>query len=328
MSEERKMIIKELNIGIKRVLLLALAVIICILLNIIAKGKLFQFSNIGIIACHAVFPSLVAWCMMFIYSTGNIDLSMGASMLLAGTLGIGTIEQLRLGYVGMIMVSVICAVLFQVLNLCISTFGKLPTWIAGLGMTMIYESIFSIYVSERSKTLGTATVLIPKNYAFFGTTQGMFVLWAVGLVFAYLLFSKSPLGMNIRSVGGNSKVAEALGIKKLRTVFWTAIVGGILLGLSSVAYISYSSMLYAKSGLTSITIIFRALAAYLLADCISGLIELPIAIFFSAFAVEVLFSFMAMVGVEAGTGQNIGLGLVVILCGVLAALGKKKGVVK
>lgn len=311
-----------------RLVLIFGVIILFVILNILTRGKLFRISNLSIVCCHAVFPALVAWSMMFIYTTGNIDLSLGANMLFSGWIGIMAIDRLHLGYAGMILGAVICCILLQLLSLTVSEIGHLPAWIAGLGMTMLYEAILSIYVSVMSKTTGSASFMLPNGYDFFSSTVGMIILWIIGLFIAYIFFCKTSVGLYVRAIGGSELVAKAVGINKRKTVYIAATIAGVLLGLSAISYISYSGTLYAKSGLTSITIIFKALAAYLLADSVSSIVEIPIGIFFSSFAVELLFQFMSISGIPAGTGQNVGLGVIVILFGVISSIGKKKGVVK
>lgn len=62
-----------------------LIVIVGILLNVATQGKFLALSNIGLIVTSMVAPSLAAWGINFIFTSGVTDLSFGAIIILAAT---------------------------------------------------------------------------------------------------------------------------------------------------------------------------------------------------------------------------------------------------
>lgn len=102
------------------------------------------------------------------------------------------------------------------------------------------------------------------------------------------------------------------------------IVGGIFVGFAAVNDISFAGKLDCTSGLSSLNIIFKSLAATLLADSIANIFSKPFGILLSSMAVAALFNILTLFGVPSGTGQNICLGAVVIFCGILSHLNCKE----
>lgn len=54
-------------------------------------------------------------------------------------------------------------------------------------------------------------------------------MYIIGFVLAYFLFNRTNIGLNIRAVGSNEKVAASMGIDKKETIFIGALIGGIFI---------------------------------------------------------------------------------------------------
>ena len=160
-----------------------------------------------------------------------------------------------------------------------------------------------------------------------GQMPGMLILLIIAFVAAYIIFNRTTLGINLQAMGGNSQVAQVMGIKAKKTLIGATVVGGIFVGLAAVNHISFAGKLDCSSGLNSLNIIFKSLAATLLADSIQNIVTKPVGILISGISVVALFNILTLFGVPSGTYQNIALGIVVILCGILSHLNDK-GVVK
>lgn len=299
--------------------------ILMILCNVIVGGKLLSVNNLLTILSHAVFPVLASYGLMFIFSGGLIDLSVGANILLSANVGALLGEQLGLGYPGLVIGAVLCAVLAEQLCVQCSISLHIPAWISGLGSALILEAILAqwstVAASRSEKFPGVRAIRA------LGQMPGMLILLIIAFVAAYIIFNRTTLGINLQAMGGNSQVAQVMGIKAKKTLIGATVVGGIFVGLAAVNHISFAGKLDCSSGLNSLNIIFKSLAATLLADSIQNIVTKPVGILISGISVVALFNILTLFGVPSGTYQNIALGIVVILCGILSHLNDK-GVVK
>ncbi len=309
--------------------IIALAVVMGLygIIHICMGGRFLTMVNMKNVLSHAVFPAFVAWGMMFIFSAGVVDLSIGANILLSANVGAICGVSLGLGYGGLILGSVVSAVVLQHISTrCVVTL-KIPSWIGGLGMALIFEAVLSLYATIHAERAGSAVINLGNSYRLFGQFPVMLALWIAGAAAAYLLYCHTPVGINVRAIGGDEAVAQMMGINKKRTLMIGAVAGGVFIGLAALIQLSYGSSMPAKSGLGSIDTIFKSLATVLLAQSFGFLMVEPIGILISSFLIMSIFNILTILGVPSGTGQEICLGVIVVLCGIISQI-RYKGVVK
>lgn len=310
-----------------QIILLVCYILLFVLANLLTGGKFFSQQNILSTLAHAVYPGLAAFGMCFIFTPGIVDMSLGANILLAGNIGAILAVNLNLGYPGLIVGAIGSAVILEVITIYTGLKLKIPSWIAGLGFALIYEAILSLYAKHLSDTIGKAYITMPDDLRALGTMPGIVILWLVGFVACYFLYSRSTLGINVRALGCNQSVAEAMGIKKNKTILLGSIVGAVFVGAAALARISYNGHLVSSSGMGSISSIFRSLATFLLAQSFASVIGVPAGALLGSLLIAALFNCLTLLGVPSGTGQEITLGAIVILCGIISN-AKNKGVVK
>jgi len=307
----------------KRWIVVIALVVIFIVANLLVGGKLLTLGNLEIILSHTVFSTLLAWGMSFIFTTGVIDLSLGATMAISANMAAFIALELNLGTIGLIVVAIVMVLVLEHITMRVSQSLMLPPWIAGLSMALIYESFGGMFTKFYATGHALAIPQLPDEMRWLGSFPGAIVLLIVGGVVAYILMEKTSVGINIRAVGDNEQVAAAMGIKKRKIIFIAAAIGAIFIAFAALRNQTYIGRYNVQTNLTSIGSIFYGLATFLLATSFSFVAPLPITVFGSAFVIQSLFNFLTIIGVPTGTGQNVCLGLVVILCGVLANRGKK-----
>lgn len=299
--------------------------VILVICNLFVGGKLLSTNNIRTILSNAVYPVFTAFGLCFIFTGGLIDLSVGANILLSANVGAFFAENLGLGYPGLIVGAIVCAVVCEQLCVQCSLTLHIPAWISGLGSALILEAI----LAQWSAVLASQSRKLPNlvNYRALGKMPTMAIILLIGFAAAYIIFNKTTLGINLQAIGGNSAVAEVMGVKVKKTILLATVVGGIFAGCAAITNISFTGKLDCYTGLNSLSTIFKALAATLLADSIQNIFTKPLGILISGISVVALFNILTLFGVPSGTYQNIVLGFVVIFCGVLSHL-KYRGVVK
>ena len=312
----------------KQLMLLVLLIVLIFIMHLITGSNMLSVKNITKnILPQAVFPTVVAWGMMFIFGTGLVDLSIGAQVILGANIGAILAMDAGLGYVGLIIAPFIVIVICELMVVFCSEFLKIPGWIAGLGCGLIFEAIMVMWTQARSKTAGSAVITLGDDLRVLGRWPVNVIIMVVIFVIVYLLYNRTSIGINLKAIGGDPGVSSAVGINRRKALIIAAIIGALIVGAAAVLNISKAGSISASSGLASLSTIFKALAVTLIAMSLSSWISEPIGALGADIFVSALFNFLTIMGVQAGTLQEVILGAVVIICGVLARLNFK-GVAK
>lgn len=321
----------EASVGSKekknsKLIIIAVACIVAalVIINFLVDGKLLTLTNIKILVASATPPTLVAWGFCIIF-TGNItDLSPGAVVIVAAT--VAGILGNQFGIPAMIIGSLAAGMGCMFLNFAIYRITKVPPWIAGLGMTMVYEAIIGHYASVCSAK-GQKIVTLAADKRILGMEPWIYVMLAIGFVIAYILYNHTSFGIGFRAVGNNESVARIMGIKIDRTLMLGGLAAGFFFGFAGFVKEGYAGFVNAQSGLASLSTVFQPMAAVLLAMALSNFINVIIAVPISTFLIILIFNILTLFGVPSGTFQETLLGIIVICFAVLAQR-KVKGVVK
>lgn len=309
-----------------QIMIIGILAVVCVICHFVTGGRLLLPSNIKTILIQMTYPLLIGLGMMFIFSGGLIDLSIGAQVILAGNVGAVLVMDYGLGYPGLIIGTIAAVIICELITSSCAIRLGIPSWVAGLGCALVFEAIATIYTSNRAKTAGSSVVYL-EDCRVLGSFPWIVIIAIIVFFIAYFMFNRSTLGFNLRAVGSSPEVAEAMGIDRKKTITIAVIVGAIIVGIGAITQMSYTGRYTAVSGLGSLSGIFKALATILISGSFARFFSDPAGVVVGAFIVTVLFNILTLLGVPSGTGQEMCLGAVVILCGILSSF-KNKGVVK
>jgi ribose transport system permease protein len=297
-----------------------------IVLNFATGGRLLTTNNILSVLRGSVVTTFVVWGFCFILTMGMMDLSLGAIMVLASNVGGILAIHLKLGYVGLIFGAIAVATLLQIFNMRLMLLAKIPPWIYGLGIAMVYEAIGTFYNVSQIKA-GKQAIALGDICRELGGPPWNLIVLGIGLVLAYIIFNRTSTGFALRAVGSNSIVAKMMGININSTIIRAGIVTGIFVGLAAAINESYAGRVVPQSGLNSIASIFIPLAAYLLASAFEKVYNIIIGAVISAVIITSVFNVLTLLGVPSGTWQQVVMGGGVLICGILSQR-RFEGVVK
>ena len=314
---------RQKKIGLS-ILIVVLIIAALVLINMLTAGKFLTSNNIMTIVVNASAPTLIALAFVFLQASGFIDLSLGAAIILAANVA-GTFGN-SYGYLGLVLGGILTGIILMTINFSVFHFSKIPSWIAGLGMTMIYEAIAFFYSQQRLH-MGLRVVNLNNNLRELGRIPLVFVVMAIGLVLAYFIYNRTTIGLNIRAMGSNQSVAKTMGISMTKTVIISGIIAGIFVGMAAFVKESFAGTVPAVSGLASLSGTFQPLAAVLMAQALSKHVNITIGAIFGTVFIMSVFNVLTLLGVPSGTWQETVLGLSVIVFGI-ATQRKFSGVVK
>lgn len=308
----------------KLIVIAVIVAAILVILNIMCGGKLLTVSNFKVLLSSMTVPTMVALGFCIVFACDITDLSPGAVVIVTAT--VAGITGNRFGVVAMIIASILVGMGCMLLNFAIYRITKIPPWIAGLGMTMVYEAIIGYYSAAQSAK-GLKVVALENDKRFLGQQPGIYIMLIIGFVIAYIIYNHTTIGINFRASGCNEGVAKIMGINVSKSIILGGIAAGFFFGYAGVIKESYASYVIAQSGLASLSTVFQPLAAMLLARALSKYINMIVAIPIGTFLIILIFNVLTLLGVPSGTFQETLLGVIVVLFGMLANRNIK-GVVK
>ena len=308
----------------QQILVLAGLLLIFVIIHFATGSRFLTRRNLGIIVSHAVIPTFITWGLIFSFTSGMIDLSIGAIVVLASNFA--GILGLKFGYAGLILGGLAAGVALQALNGLVFLKTKIPPWVAGLGMAMIYESIGAFY-SNAAVRSGGMVVSLGSQLRGLGQLPVNVLMLIPGLIAAYILFCRTSIGLNVRAVGSDIRVTKEMGIDPNRAKFLGMLVCGLFIGLGSAINQSYVGQLLPRTGLTTVSTIFQPLTAVLIASSMAAIFNVVIGVVLGTISLSALFNALTLLGVPSGTWQEVVLGMLVIAVTIVSMRGEE-GVVK
>lgn len=179
--------------------------------------------NVTSLLKQAVAPAILGWGVLFNIKVGNWDFSVGSVVLLSSILGGNIAVRLNMGLPGIILMCLLVAVLSGALVGLVYYQLKIPTIITSIGMLLIYESISCLIFDGKG-------VYLPSSWSLLGQGE-ILVITLVAAVLAYVLYYRTKIGYNVRSVGNNMNIAAANGLNVYRVKCVAIAMAGIFAGL-------------------------------------------------------------------------------------------------
>lgn len=198
---------------------------------------------------------LVGWSMLFGMSCGLFDFSVGSRYLLAALFGIHMSQ--KFGVIGFVLGVLLASMVLAAITGAFFAGLKIPSIIAGFAALLIFESLACIYQK-------TFSVVVTADISVFGRTPGIYIMVALCFVLVYVLFNRTKFGYQIKAIGGNEAIARSMGIKAVRLKVMTYIVGGLILGIATVAKVGYDQSVVAATNMASMSACFTPMMAVMI----------------------------------------------------------------
>ncbi|RFC63432.1 ribose ABC transporter permease [Fulvimarina endophytica] len=198
-----------------------------------ASDNFFSLDNILNILRQQSIIGILAIGMTFVILTGGIDLSVGAVMALAGTIGAGIMVNMgmpaEIGLLGMIAVGV----LFGLFNGFLTAWGKMPAIIVTLATMLIARGLGLVYSG------GYPISGMPGWISWFGVGRLggipvpiiiMLVLYAL----AWVILQRTSFGRHVYAIGGNETAAHLSGVNVKRVKLMVFAISGFTAAMAAI----------------------------------------------------------------------------------------------
>lgn len=229
-------------------------ILIVYAITIGAGGNVFNLGHISAILSsqNSVVVGTLAIGMALVIITGQIDLSLGSSLVLCSGLTIMTYNATGGNVLLMLLVALGSGLLCGLINGVLVAYAKMPAFIVTLGTMLIYRSLALSAVREIDPSIsGSSSSLFSMrgdmpSYEFirlkFGTSglrldnfqiPYIFFLFVAVVVLFVFIMSYTKYGKSIYAVGSNERASKLAGINVSGIKLSVFIVAGLMVGVAS-----------------------------------------------------------------------------------------------
>ena len=205
---------------------IGLLLLLLLVFGIITKGRLVTGTSLKIILDQALVVAIVATGGAFIFASGNVSLSLGATTALTATLSVMIYNA-----TGSLVLMMVSAVVIGVILMTVSALLSTALGVRVMFVTIVMMTMFS---ALQQAILGGSTVSLPHELVK-GLADGGFMYIAFGVFFliCVVLFHFTDIGRSLRFIGTNNLCAEQTGISKKKYLLIAFMIAGVGCGIGA-----------------------------------------------------------------------------------------------
>lgn len=186
-------------------------VLCLIVFSILSKGSLWSAYNIRILIQQTCVYAILAMGAVFIYSMGDMDISVGAQVgvyCIVLILVTNASGSLLVGFLAILALALICGFF----NGYVSVLLGLPSIVTSIFLMSIFSGVQVLLMEQ----IGINSVKIEADTAFFKQTGVMLgVIVVIGLIAGYL-YRFTQLGRYVKCIGANAQATVASGVNNVK----------------------------------------------------------------------------------------------------------------
>ena len=228
---------------------------LCVLLTILTPHFL-TVSNLLNITEQTTINAIIAVGMTFVILSGGIDLSVGSIVALSGVV-LGTALQQRLPIAAAIGLALAAGAACGLVNGLLITLGRLPPFIATLGMMSIARGAALLFTDGRPVSGFDATFRMISTARPLMIPAPVILMVAVYAV-AHLVLTRTTFGRYVYAIGGNEEATRLSGVRVARQKTVVYILSGVT---SAVAAVTLTARLNSAQPIAGIMYELDAIAA-------------------------------------------------------------------
>ena len=190
-------------------------------------GEFFKGTVLKGIFDQALIIGTMATAVSFIYTTGNLDISVGSVMGLGAVAG-ALVYSSTGNIILMILAAMIVSILLMLFNCTLSVVLNIKTTMVAIVVMQLYSAIISEIVGADTLKVDFKICKMLENGGF---RYGAFICY---FILCLLVFHYTSVGRQLRFIGGNEKCAKQTGMNPKRAVYLSFLMAGIGVGIAAV----------------------------------------------------------------------------------------------
>ncbi|MEK5477946.1 hypothetical protein NYE70_13560 [Paenibacillus sp. FSL R5-0407] len=284
---------------------IAIYLLILIVTMLMSKGGYASAGAFDRIIRGSVLTTITAYAIALPLSGARWDFAPGIIIILSGIVGSNLAIQWGGGPILLLMLTIVAAVVFSLLEGLLYLWIRVPTIIVSLGVVMMYEALSGIVFGGS----GTQLFMYP-DLTIFARTPWVYIVLAVIMVLFHFLLAYTKFGYDTRSLSANPRLAINMGVNEKKNILLTYLVVGVLLGVAAV--INASTVLVTPaSNLSSTSLMFSSMGPVLVGLYLARFSNLPLGIFAGALGMNALSYGMVVLGVNSSL-QTVIIGVFIV----------------
>jgi ribose transport system permease protein len=258
----------------------AIPFVLYIILLIMAPTSMRGTTIFGILS-QAMLPTILAWGVLFACKLGLWHFSAGANVITAIILGAGLANRMGGNVILVAVLILVFAVLIGLVSGLIYIWIKVPSIIATVGCMLILESVSAL-------ALGGGGITVNKDYELFNQIPVVIIGTVICFVIAYIIYSHTSYGFNLKAVGNNISVAEQQGINVNRVKVITFSLVGLFAGFYGILTLARSCVQNPTTNMGSMDMVFNAIMCCFVAMALEKNINLIIGVYIGAVTMQLI----------------------------------------
>jgi ribose transport system permease protein len=206
-------------------------IVLCVIFSI-TNQRFMSLANFLNVLQQVSVIAIAAFGMTWVILLGEIDLSIGSIIAVAGMVG-AQCFAFGLGFVPAFALTLVAGALLGLLNGLLTAKLLLPSFIVTVATMGIYRGLVSL------PTNGAPAMIMEPTWTAIGTQSFLgipVVIWFVAVLFLFnhILLSKTTFGRRAYLTGGNREAALYSGIKVDRLKIMIFMISGIMAAISGI----------------------------------------------------------------------------------------------
>ncbi|KEQ03253.1 ABC transporter permease [Pseudorhizobium pelagicum] len=292
-------------------------IVLCVIFSV-TNQRFMSVANFLNILQQVSVIAIAAFGMTWVILLGEIDLSIGSIIAVAGMVG-AQCFAFGMGFVPALILTIVSGALLGLANGVLIAKFLLPSFIVTVATMGIYRGMVSL------PTNGAPAMIMEPSWTAIGTQSFIgipIVIWVVAVLFLvnHILLSKTKFGRRTYLTGGNREAALYSGIKVDRLKIIIFMISGVMAAISGVLL---SSRLFSAQTNAGMSYELDAIAAAVLGGTsLAGGVGTMIGTLIGALIIGVLNNGMNMLSVPYFY-QLIVKGLVILIAVYLDVRSKR-----
>lgn len=238
-SKESGLLDKAKGKGIQKFFSLAALIILILVFSVLGQNFFSKESFINILD-SSYYIGFMAIGVTFVIVTGGMDLSIGTVMMCATLIGGVAFNVWGWPIWATLILVVVIATLFGLVNGILIAKLKLPPFIATMGTMLISQGLGSIIAKVQTQRYPTAYEQAGWFKSLFFKTESGFptgiVFLAIFFVIAMIVLNKTRIGRYAFAIGSNEEAVRLSGVKVDRWKIAVYVISGFFAGLAGIMY--------------------------------------------------------------------------------------------
>jgi ribose transport system permease protein len=225
--------------------LLALLVI-CVFLTF-ATSSFLTVRNLLNVGRQISLLGIMAIGMTFVLVSREVDLSVGSTYAISG-LVTGMLIVRGSALIPALSAGLLVGMVIGAMNGVLSTYGKLPSFIATLGMLSVVRGAALLITDGQPVTVDTTrggrSEVVDQFYQLgqgqlFGIIPMLLICFLIVAAISWIVLAKTTFGFRVYAVGGSEKAARLSGIQVFHTKILTFTLMGLLSAIAGILSLAF-----------------------------------------------------------------------------------------